>query len=163
VQAATLDLALRRPHHGVVFGLDRPLYLSPHAPAARLAPEGQGLVSLMQYVPVDAPSAGETVTQPDRDADRHELRALARLAGIDDADVVHERYSHRLIVNHGSPTAAGGGLRGRPGIDALGLRGVLVAGDWVGPTGMLADAAAASGEAAGAAAAALVRAREHAS
>ena len=42
---------------------------------------------------------------------------------------------HRSVVTHGSPTARGGGLAGRPGIDALGLPGVLIAGDWVGPTG----------------------------
>ncbi|MBI5089997.1 MAG: NAD(P)-binding protein, partial [Actinobacteria bacterium] len=105
VQAATLDLSLRRPHAGLVFGLDRPLYLSPHAPAARLAPDGCGLVTLVQYVPAEAP-ASDGRGSGDRDADRHELRALARLAGIDDADVIHERYSHRLVVNHGSPTAA---------------------------------------------------------
>jgi phytoene dehydrogenase-like protein len=168
VQAATLDLALRRPHPGLVFGLDRPLYLSPHAPTARLAPAGGGLVSVMQYVPATtAPttpsSPAPSSDPPDRDADRHELRALARLAGIDDGDVVHERYSHRLMVNHGSPSAAAGGLRGRPAIDSLGLEHVHLAGDWVGPVGLLADAEAASGEAAGTAAATSVRAREHAS
>lgn len=157
VQAATLDLALNRVHDGLVFGLDRPLYLSPHAPAARLAPEGCGLVSLMHYVPV-----GEKSTpNADREADRTELRALARMAGIADADVVHESYSHRLVVSHGSPSAAGGGLRGRPNTNALSMTGVHVAGDWVGPVGLLADASAASGEAA-AQAAIGARSREHA-
>jgi hypothetical protein len=61
---------------------------------------------------------------------------------------VHERSLHRLVVAHGAPTAAGGGLSGRPVIDALGIPGVFVAGDWVGPEGLLADAAAASGTAA---------------
>ena len=60
------------------------------------------------------------------------------------------------MVAHGSPTAAGGGLRGRPTTDALGIAGVHIAGDWVGPIGLLADAAAASGEAAAIAAAARV-------
>jgi phytoene dehydrogenase-like protein len=160
VQAATLDLAVRRPHHGLVLGLDRPLYLSPHAPVARLAPEGCGLVSLMQYVPESRAIAVDP--NPDRDADRHELRSLARLAGIDDADVVHERYSHRLVVSHGSPSAVGGGMAGRPGTSALGIRGIHLAGDWVGPVGLLADASAASGEAAAVAALTTARAREHA-
>ena len=165
VQAATLDLALRRPHRGLVLGLDRPLYLSPHAPVARLAPDGCGLVSLMQYVPSDTPAAaaakGSAGPGVERDADRLELGSLARLAGISDADVIHEQYSHRLVVSHGSPTAAGGGLAGRPTVDALGIDGIHIAGDWVGPAGLLADASAASGQAA--AMVAIGRAREHAS
>ena len=161
VQAATMDLAVRRPHRGVVFGLDRPLYLSPHAPIARLAPDGCGLVSLLQYVPNSAAPTDVAPLTPDRDADRLELRTLARMAGIDDADVIHERYSHRLIVTYGSPTAAGGGTRGRPDTNALGVPGIHIAGDWVGPVGLLSDASAASGEAAALAAVA-ARSREHA-
>src|SRR5260370_37425249 len=34
---------------------------------------------------------------------------------------------------------------GRPEVDALGMDGVALAGDWIGPDGMLADAAVASG------------------
>jgi phytoene dehydrogenase-like protein len=168
IVSATMDLALRRPYEGIVFGLDRPLYLSPHAPVARLAPEGRGLVSVMHYVANDVgdPAAVAGVDAAgtgagwQRDADRLEMRALARLSGIDDDDVLHEKYSHRLVVAHGSPTAAGGGLPGRPTTDALGIPGVHIAGDWVGPIGLLADAAAASGEAA--AIAAVARVREHA-
>jgi hypothetical protein len=91
-----------------------------------------------------------------------ELRALARQAGVTDDDVIHETYSHRLVVTHGSPTAAGGGLPGRPGTNALGVDRVHIAGDWVGPIGLLADASAASGEAAALAAVADARSREHA-
>jgi hypothetical protein len=95
----------------------------------------------MRYIEIGT-DAGDTFTS------RTELRALAALSGIDEADVVHERYLHRCVVAHGAPAASGGGLAGRPPIDALGLPGLFVAGDWVGPTGMLADASAASGEAA---------------
>lgn len=141
VAATTLDLALVRPHLGTVFGVDEPLYLSPHAPTARLAPSGRGLVCVMRYLaPGEAPAA-PTV-------ERERLRAFAALAGIPAGDVVHEWALHRSIVTHGAPTARGGGLRGRPGVDALGIPGVLVAGDWVGPDGLIADASAASGEAA---------------
>jgi hypothetical protein len=38
-------------------------------------------------------------------------------------------------------TAAGGGLRGRPPVSVPDRPGVFVAGDWVGPSGHLADAA----------------------
>jgi hypothetical protein len=34
--------------------------------------------------------------------------------------------------------------QGRPAVDELGIPGVALAGDWVGPEGMLADAAVAS-------------------
>lgn len=64
-----------------------------------------------------------------------------------------ERALHGMVVTHGAPTAAGGGLAGRPSSTSLGLLGVFVAGDWVGPSGLIADASAASGEQAGIAAA----------
>jgi hypothetical protein len=90
---------------------------------------------------------------------RAELRDLAALAGIRPDDVLHERYLHRSVVAHGAPVAAAGGLAGRPDVDALGVPGVLLAGDWVGPSGLIADASAASGEAAAVAALRLVGAR----
>jgi glycine/D-amino acid oxidase-like deaminating enzyme len=141
VTASVLDLCLRRPVPRLAFGLDVPHYLSSHAPSAAVAPAGRGLVSVLRYH-----RPGEHPAEPAMQ--RAELRAVAELAGIDPADVVHERSLHRLVVAHGSPTAAGGGLAGRPTIDALGVPGAYVAGDWVGPVGLLADASAASGTAA---------------
>ena len=143
LHAASLDLALSRPHEGIVFGIDEPLYLSPHAPVAALAPDGCGLVSLLRYTPDD-----ELPEDADVQSVRGRLRALARMAGITDTDVLHERYQHRLVVANSFPAAGAGGLRGRPRVDALGLPGVFVAGDWVGPDFQLVDAASASGESA---------------
>jgi phytoene dehydrogenase-like protein len=141
VEASSLDLALNVARPGLVLGLDRPLYLSPHAPTARLAPDGCGLVTALRYNEVG-------VVPGDSHDVRSELRELATLSGIEAGEVVHERYLHRSLVMHGAPAAAGGGLRGRPTVDALGTPGVLIAGDWVGPSGMLADASSASGHAA---------------
>src|SRR4051794_37957589 len=138
VHASVLDLALSRGHDGVVFGIDQPLYLSPHAPVAKLAPAGSGLVTLLRYTP-----DGE-VGSPD--ADRRQLREFAALAGIGADDVVHERFLHRMVVANAFPSAAGGGLRGRPTVDSCGLDNVFLAGDWVGPAGLLADAASSSAE-----------------
>ncbi|HEX7459355.1 MAG TPA: hypothetical protein VF279_01915, partial [Acidimicrobiales bacterium] len=45
--------------------------------------------------------------------------------------------------------AGNGGLRGRPAVGDTGTPGIHLAGDWVGPDGLLADAALASGYAAG--------------
>jgi phytoene dehydrogenase-like protein len=148
VAASCLDLGLRQAHAGLVLGMDQPVYLSPHAPLADLAPAGHGLVSLLRYL-APGEAVGEATTA------RSALRELARVAGISDDDVLFERPLHRVVVTHGAPTAAGGGLPGRPPIHALGLPAVFLAGDWVGSTGLLADASSASGQQAGQAAARL--------
>jgi phytoene dehydrogenase-like protein len=141
--AACLELGLRRPPTTrAAFGLDEPLYLSTHAPAAKLAPEEGALVHVARY---GARSS---------DRDREQLRALARRCGVLDGDVVVERFLHAMTVCPALPRP-GAGLPGRPAVDASGADGVLVAGDWVGAEGLLADAALASGEAAGHAAAGL--------
>ena len=50
VEAVCLQLALHRPPATpIVLGVDQPLYLSPHAPLARLAPPGGAMVEVMQY------------------------------------------------------------------------------------------------------------------
>ncbi len=139
--AACLDLGLRRlPATKVAFGLDEPLYLSTHSPSARLAPAGGALVHVMRY---GVRTSGE---------DRAQLSALAERCGVTLRDVVVQRFLHEMTVCHALPKP-GAGLTGRPGINAADLPGVFLAGDWVGPVGLLADAALSSGEAAGRAAA----------
>jgi phytoene dehydrogenase-like protein len=139
-QVTVLDLGVtHEPVHPVVFGVDEPWYLSTHGPAAAgLAPRGQALVTVMRYLAPD--SDGRSYADA--------LADFARSTGIDDDDVVMRRYLHRMTANHGLPLASAGGLAGRPSIDATGVEGVFLAGDWVGDTGMLSDAAAASGQAA---------------
>lgn len=77
-------------------------------------------------------------------------RALAErylgYAGVRDEDVVTSRFLAHLHVCGAAPVASAGGLPGRPGVTVGG--GVFVAGDWVGPEGLIGDAALASGEAA---------------
>jgi phytoene dehydrogenase-like protein len=138
---ACLDLGLRRPPRlRVVFGLDSPLYLSTHAPAAELAPAGGSVVHVMRY---GARSSDE---------DRAELWDLARVAGIEQDDVVVDRFLHRMVVHHAQPRP-GSGLAARPPVASAERAGLFIAGDWVGPVGLLGDAALASGAAAGRAAA----------
>jgi phytoene dehydrogenase-like protein len=140
--AACLELGLRRmPHHRVVFGVDEPTYLSTHCPPADLAPPGHAVVHVMRYQPVD-----DTMRADDQ---RQLLHAVATSAGIDADDIVEERFLARMVVTGPLPTADGGGLAGRPPVQVADHRGVLVAGDWVGPTGLLSDAAVASGAEAG--------------
>ncbi len=139
--AACLDLGLRRtPRTMVAYGLDQPLYLSTHGPRAQLAPPGAALVHVMRY-------GARTTTE-----DRAQLWALARRCGVGTDDVALQRFLHEMVVCHALPRP-GSGLPGRPAIDRTGTAGVFIAGDWVGPVGLLADAALASGEAAGRAAA----------
>jgi phytoene dehydrogenase-like protein len=138
VEAVCLQLGLRRPPTPpVVFGVDQPLYLSAHAPVARLVPPGGAMVEVMQY---RAPGR-----DTDADADRAELDGLCRLVGLGGDDVIEERFLRRMTVAHALPLARRGGLAGRPPVDAPAVPNLFLAGDWIGPTGMLADAAAASG------------------
>ena len=60
--------------------------------------------------------------------------------------MVERRFLPAMTVAHALPLAEEGGLAGRPGVTRAGAAGVFLAGDWVGPRGMLADAAAASAE-----------------
>jgi phytoene dehydrogenase-like protein len=138
--AACLDLGVRRPpRHRIAFGFDEPLYLSTHCPPAQLAPPGSAVVHVMRY---GARSS---------DLDRPQLETLAKRAGVDEADVVTHRFLHRMVVAHRLPQP-GLGLKGRPSVQVPGLRGLFVAGDWVGPVGLLADASLVSAEAAAVAA-----------
>lgn len=139
---ACLELGVRTiPRRRFVLGIDEPLYLSVHAPPAALAPAGGAVVHLLRNHRL-----GEDT---DRDADRARLRALAHQAGITEDDIVTERFLARMTVTGAIPTAAAGGLPGRPSVALPDHPGILLAGDWVGGEGMLADAAVASGEQAG--------------
>ena len=147
IEAACLDLGLTAPAEpGFLLGLDQPLYLSNHCPPARLAPAGKHVVHVARYL-----AAGDAL---DPSTQRAELEQHAALAGIDTSNVtLTSRYLHRMTVSSAMPVAAAGGLVGRPTITSTGNRRVLLAGDWVGNEGHLADASLASGARAGAMAA----------
>jgi len=133
VRAACLDLGLRTLPRGsarLALGVDQPLYLSVHSAVAKLAPSGAALVHVAKYL------SGATNPADDR----QELERLADLAipgWRDRAEVVS--FLPNMTVTHAIVSP-----EGRPAINALGLPGVALAGDWVGSEGMLADAAVAS-------------------
>ena len=132
--AACLDAGLRRvPDPGYVLGLDAPVYATVQSPPARQAPPGHAVVAAIRYGATEA------------SADRAALGAHLARAGLREEDVVTSRFLARMVVAGAAPIAARGGLGGRPAVDATGLPGVYLAGDWVGPTGLLAGAALASG------------------
>jgi len=146
VRAACLELGLAslpRPKNGFALGVDEPTYFSVHSAVARdLAPEGGALIHCARYL------------APKESLDRAEL--LAQLEDLVDAmqpgwrEVVRtRRLLTDLVVANALVGADSGGERGRPGPAVPGCPGLFAAGDWVGPTAQLADAAFASGRAAG--------------
>jgi hypothetical protein len=80
--------------------------------------------------------------------DRDELHRFAALAGITDGQIVEERFLEVHVVTHVLPGPEDG-LAGRPPVAVPGDAGLYLAGDWVGSSGWLSDAAMASGRRAG--------------
>jgi hypothetical protein len=126
-----LDLALDcEPENASRFalGLDQPMYLSMHSRWARLAPEGSCVVQVGHYL------------RPGEEGSRSALESFCDVAMPGWGERTdHARYLPQLIVTHAAP-----GLQLRAAIDCLARDSVFIAGDWVGPEGMLSDAAAAS-------------------
>ena len=132
---ACLDLGLRRlPEPGTRFavGLDAPLYYSVHSATADLAPAGGALLHLAW------------ARAPGDDADRRpELEALMdRLQPGWREEVEVSRYLPAMPASAWIP---GVGPGARPPVADGARPGLLLAGDWVGDEGQLADAAVASG------------------
>jgi phytoene dehydrogenase-like protein len=134
LRMATLDLGLENlPPHAtrVAFAIDRPLYFAMHSVSAQLAPKGGAMIHVAKYL---------SDVEPDPAAVREELEDYATLLLPEWKSTVRvARFLPRLIV---TPMMASGD--GRPDVDFLGLKNVVIAGDWVGDMGMLADAAVAS-------------------
>ena len=87
----------------------------------------------------NASNAGPDPVAADAVADRAQLEGFADVLMPGWRDCVrHARFLPEMHV-----TQAVHGLEGRPDVDAI--DGVRIAGDWVGPEGMLSDAAVASG------------------
>lgn len=144
VSAACLDLALSAlpaPHARFALGIDAPTYFSVHSCHAKLAPEGGAVIHVAKYLEPDAPN--------DPVADRAQLEAVLDLMQPGwRALVVEQQYLPHMVVSHALVTSAG---RPHGVCDGAcdGIRdGVYLVGDWVGPEGMLADAALASARAA---------------
>ncbi|MEW9533730.1 phytoene desaturase family protein [Microbispora sp. NPDC049125] len=137
VRSACLDVALSRlpnPDVTFVYGFDEPVYLSVASAAARLAPPGGAVIHLVHY-------GG----QPPGVDTRARLERLLDVCQPGWRDhLVHARFLPSMITACALPDPRTGGLAGRPRSDVPGRPGVYLAGDWVGPEGMLADATVAS-------------------
>ena len=146
VRAACLDLALQslpRPRARFALGVDRPLYFSVHS--------GAGARWRRARAPWCTRCATSTARRPTTSAER-ELEALCdRMQPGWRERVVERRFLPRMIVTHDLPRARRRRAGRRAPVAVADAPGVYVAGDWVGPEGMLADAVVASAVAAAAA------------
>ncbi len=140
VRAASLDVALTRlpcPHALFALGIDLPFYFSVHSAVARLSPADGAVLHAAKYLGASGPADPRAVED--------ELEALLEMLQPGwRRFVTRRRFLPSLTVSNALVTAAQGGPRGRPGPEVPGIPGLYIAGDWVGPEGMLADAALAS-------------------
>ena len=139
-RAAVLDVALDTyPNPKVIaaFGVERPLYFSVHSVSADLARGDGAVIHAAKYLNPEVES--------DPRQDEQELEELMDMLQPGwRAHLRIRRYLPRMVVTHAIPMAAAGGFRSRPGVDAMGIAGLHLAGDWVGCEGTLANAAVAS-------------------
>jgi phytoene dehydrogenase-like protein len=145
VRAACLDLGLARlpvPRRTFALGIDRATYFSVHSASAALAPQGQALIQIARYL-----APGESPTREEVEAEFDALLDLVQPGWRE--HVLARRVMRELVVTHDLPHASRGGLAGRTPGAVEGVANLWLAGDWVGPTGQLADASLASGRAAG--------------
>ncbi len=128
VVLSTLDIALSKlpqPKNTFALGIDRPLYFSVHSKWAQLTPKGGALVHVSRY----------------GGGDESELEALMDEMQPGWRDfVVHCRFLPSMVVSNALMPPAPA-TRPAP-ITPIG--GLYLAGDWVGDTGLLSDAALAS-------------------
>jgi phytoene dehydrogenase-like protein len=139
-RVACLDVALERlpsPGVPVVQDLNGPRFMTAQSLYSRVAPEGGALIYTFKQLDPRRPG--------DPREDERDLEDLLDAAQPDWRDaLVRRQYLPRIEAVGALPTAAGGGFAGRPGPRVPGLKGLYLAGDWVGPEGFLVDASVAS-------------------
>ncbi len=135
VMASCLDVALSslpQPKRKFALGIDAPLYLSVHSAWAQLTPKGGALIQTARY----------------GGGDQAELeKLLDRVQPGWRNVVVHRRYLPAMTVSNAMmpPNAGAGPSRPQP---VTPIRGLYLAGDWVGEEGLLSDASLSSARAA---------------
>ncbi len=148
ITAACLDVALRtlpNPKNTFALGIDQPLYYSVHSAFAQLTPKGGALIHLAKYRKesraTDQEIDGGATALND---DERTLEALLDRMQPGWRDVlVHRRFLPSMTVSNAlvTPNAP------RPS-STTSVRGLSIAGDWVGDEGLLSDASLASARAA---------------
>lgn len=152
ITAACLDIALRglpEPRNIFALGIDSPLYYSVHSAFAQLTPKGGALIHLAKYRKEQRGTDEELEgSKPRRSSaaveDEQELEALLdRMQPGWREVLVHRRFLPAMTVSNAlmMPSSP------RPS-PVTSIRGLYIAGDWVGDEGMLSDASLASARAA---------------
>jgi phytoene dehydrogenase-like protein len=152
VLATCLDVALsslpqEKPRFAI--GIDRPLYYSVHSAWAQLTPKGGALIHVARYRKSGAANDDEIESTgsrrtPSAAADEGELESI-----LDEMQpgwrerVVHRRFLPSMTVSNalvrpGTPRPAA----------VTAVKGLYLAGDWIGDEGILSDASLASARAA---------------
>jgi len=148
VLATCLDVALsalprEKPKFAV--GIDRPLYYSVHSAWAQLTPKGGALIHVAKYRKSGAANDDElesTATRrtPAASADETELESLL--------DEMQPGWRERVVHRRFLPSMTVSNALVRPGIArpaaVTKIKGLYLAGDWIGDEGILSDAALAS-------------------
>lgn len=151
VTAACLDVALKQlpePKNLFAMGVDRPLYFSVHSAFAHVAPKGGALIHTVKYLKEPRGTAGDYDSSEKRrggmSEDERELESLLdRMQPGWRGVLVHRRFLPSMTVTNALVTPGAP----RPS-HVTPIRGLYVAGDWVGNEGLLSDAALASARAA---------------
>lgn len=150
VTAACLDVALRslpRPQNTRALSIDEPLHLGVHSSFAQLTPKGGALIHVTRYLRDETGALDDTVprSRPDLlSADERAMEALLDRFQPGWREVlVHRRFLPSMTVSNVLQTP---GSRRPPAVTQV--RGLYLAGDWVGDEGMLSDATLASARAA---------------
>jgi phytoene dehydrogenase-like protein len=139
-RVACLDVALSRlpvPQHPIAWDLAGPRFMTVQSVYACVAPAGGAMVHLFKQLDPRQPA--------DPAQDERELERLLDAVQPGWREVVVRRQFLPHITAVGAlPTAAMGGLEGRPGVRASGITNIYLAGDWIGSEGFLLDASMAS-------------------
>lgn len=145
VEVSCLDLGLRRlprEDHRVVLGTDQPIYVSDYASVVDVAPGERALLHTARYGDPEADGEGADGGPP---GGVEAIEAfLDRVQPGWRDEVVVRQPLPSITVAWDRPLPGRGGLSGRYGPVVPEAEGLYVAGDWVGPEGMLSDAAVAS-------------------
>ena len=148
VTAACLDVALKRlphPKNTFALGVDSPLYLSVHSAFSQIAPKGGALIHTAKYLKDQSVGAADDFDSSSKrrggmSEDERELENLLdRVQPGWRDELVHRRFLPNMTVANALITPGAQ----RPPFSTP-IRGLYIAGDWVGTEGLLSDAALSS-------------------
>ncbi len=138
--AASFDVALKKlphPEHVFAIGLDQSIYYGVHSLSVSLSNNDSHVLHVLKY--------HDNKTNSDAKADKQELMKILDLLQPGwEEEVVATRYLPKILVANDTHTIAHHGAGSAPDPAVPEIKGLYVAGDWVGKEGRLADSSMAS-------------------